>query len=103
MVTDAGCMKTMDCVVNCPTQVLHVGFGKPAISKKSVQVAEAKPPKWDLTIPEEIGIGILCLALFWAWRGLYASIPLLMAIGIATVLSWFFWKSNSLCKNNSIN
>lgn len=92
MVTDPGCMKTMDCVVNCPTQALHVGFGKSAIGKKSVQLAEPKQPKWDLSIPEEIGIGILCLVLFWSWRGLYASIPLLMAIGIATVLSWYFWK-----------
>lgn len=103
MVTDPGCMKTMDCVVNCPTQVLHVGFGKPAISKKSVQIAEPKATKWDLTMSEEIGIGVLCLALFWAWRGLYASIPLLMAIGIATVLSWFFWKCWRIFRDKNVN
>ncbi len=103
MVTDPGCMKTMDCVVNCPTQALHVGFGKSAIGKKSVQIAEPKKPKWDLTIPEEIGIGILCLVLFWSWRGLYASIPLLMAIGIATVLSWYFWKCWRILTDKNIS
>lgn len=103
MVTDAGCMKTMDCVVNCPTQALHIGFGKPAVRKKSVQLAEPKKPKWDLTMFEEVGIGLLCLALFWAWRGLYASIPLLMAIGIATVLSWYFWKCWRVLKSQNVN
>ena len=99
MVTDPGCMKTMDCVTNCPTQALYVGFGKPALRRKAVQRAEPRPRKWDLSITEEVILAIMCLLLFWSWRGLYNAIPMLMAIGLASVLTWVFWRGWRLLRD----
>ena len=103
MVTDPGCMKTMDCVANCPKEALYFGFGKPAIKRSSVQRAEPRPRKWDLSMTEEFVLAILCIILFWSWRGLYASIPMLMAIGIASVLTWMFWRGWRLLRDQNAN
>ena len=99
MVTDPGCMKTMDCVTNCPTQALYVGFGKPALRRNSVKRAEPRPRKWDLSLAEEVVLAVVCLVLFWSWRGLYGSIPMLMAIGIASVLTWVLWRGWRLIRD----
>ncbi|MEE2908677.1 MAG: 4Fe-4S binding protein [Planctomycetota bacterium] len=101
MVTDPGCMKTMDCVTNCPTKALYVGFGKTALRRNTVKRMEPRPRKWDLSITEEIILAIVCLLLFWAWRGLYNAIPMLMAIGIASVLTWVFWRGWRLIRDQN--
>ena len=103
MVTDPGCMKTMDCVANCPTDAIKMGFGPPAVSRAKHQRETPKPVKWDLSLTEEIVLALTCLLLFWAWRGLYASIPMLMAIGIATVLTFMFWKGWRLIRDPNLN
>ncbi|MCH2134475.1 MAG: 4Fe-4S binding protein [Phycisphaerales bacterium] len=103
MVTDPGCMKTMDCVTNCPSDALYIGFGKSALKRTSVQRAEPRPRKWDLSMAEEIVLAVLCLILFWSWRGLYASIPMLMAIGLATVLTWVFWTGWRLVRQPNVS
>lgn len=103
MVTDPGCMKTMDCVNNCPTQALYFGPGKTALGRKSVQRAEPARRKWDLSMTEEVVLAILCFLLFWSWRGLYASVPMLMAIGIASVLTWVFWRTWRLLRDPNAN
>ena len=103
MVTDPGCMKTMDCVTNCPTDAIKMGFGAPAIIRSKHQRETPKAAKWDLSMTEEIVLAVTCLLLFWGWRGLYASIPMLMAIGIATVLTFMFWKCWRLTRDPNLN
>jgi polyferredoxin/Flp pilus assembly protein TadD len=94
MVTDPGCMKTMDCVAICPDDALRFGFGKSAAATtKGTPKAEPVPPKWDLSWPEEWACAAICLLAFLAYRGVYASVPLLMAMGMAPITTFLLWKT----------
>ena len=71
MVTDPGCMKTMDCVAICPDDALHFGFGKSAAATtKQAPRTTPVPTRWDLTWPEEWACAAICLLSFLAYRGL---------------------------------
>ena len=87
MVVDSGCMKTMDCIEACPNDALSMGIG-------AVAAGKPRPNRnWDLTWPQEVMLAILMLALVLAWRGTYGAVSMLMAMGIAIVLTWMFWKA----------
>src|SRR5437762_10351573 len=76
MVVDPGCMKCMDCVNVCPNDALYFGFGKPTLlAPKSNAIKRSH----SLTWPEEIVGALVFLGSFLAVRGVYASVPFLMA------------------------
>ena len=87
MVIDSGCMKTMSCIDACPNDALSIGFGTNAIGKRTT------PKKYDLTMKEEVCIAAIFLFGFFAFRGLYASVPMLMAVGMSLVVTWMLWKA----------
>lgn len=91
MVVDPGCMKCLDCVSVCPKNALYFGFGKPALKKGPPKRAMPKK-RYDLTWPEEITFALVFLGSFFAYRGLYAVIPMLMAVGMAGVTTFVLWK-----------
>jgi tetratricopeptide (TPR) repeat protein/NAD-dependent dihydropyrimidine dehydrogenase PreA subunit len=80
MVVDQGCMKCMDCVSVCPTDALYFGFGKPLI-----KVPEAIKKNYSMTWGEEFAAVFVFLASFLAVWDVYQLVPMLMALGIATV------------------
>jgi tetratricopeptide (TPR) repeat protein len=83
MVVDQGCMKCMDCVSVCPNDALYFGFGKPAaVVSKSIK------KNYSLTWPEEIGAAIVFFVSFMAVWDVYQLVPMLMALGIATVTTF---------------
>jgi len=86
MVIDSGCMKIMDCIDACPNNALAIGFGSTSIGKRT------KLKKYDLSIAGEIGVTIYFLFGFFAFRGMYAAVPMLMAVGISLVGTWIVWK-----------
>ncbi|MDQ2986679.1 MAG: tetratricopeptide repeat protein [Armatimonadota bacterium] len=86
MVVDAGCMKCMDCVSVCPKGALYYGFGRTSLSVKAA--TPAPPRKYDFTWPEEIGMAAMFLVAMYAFRGLYDAVPLLLAIGLASVTAF---------------
>lgn len=85
MVVDPGCMKHMDCISVCPNDALYFGFGRP-----SVAVSKAKENKsaYTLTWPEEIFAALVFLASYFAVWDVYQLIPMLMALGIATITTY---------------
>lgn len=91
MVVNPGCMKCMDCVSVCPNDALSFRLTKPAIFKGE---PAGKPPRriFDMTWPEEIAMVIVFIAAFFAWRGLYGLIPMLMAAGLAGSVAFLAWK-----------
>lgn len=91
MVVDPGCMKCMDCVSVCPNDALSFGFAKPAVIKGPPK-NEAPKRKFDLTWREEVALAIVLLAAFFAWRGIYGVVPMLMAAGVAGVIAFLAWK-----------
>ena len=101
MVTDPGCMKTMDCIDTCPNDALYFGFGTSAA--KTAPRSEPVEKKWDLTPREEWCFGLICLLVFLSFRGAYASIPLLMAIGIASIFTFLAWKAWRIARDEHVN
>lgn len=83
MVVDPGCMKCMDCVSVCPNDALYFGFGKPAIG-----VPKTISKNYSLTWTEEIVGATTFAASYLAVWDVYQLVPMLMALGIATVTTF---------------
>lgn len=94
MVVDPGCMKCMDCVAACPSDALYFGFGAPAVAKKVRDAEHHKQSKakakrrFDLTWPEEIAAALIFLVVFLAMRGVLDQIPMLLAGGVAIIVTF---------------
>jgi polyferredoxin/tetratricopeptide (TPR) repeat protein len=85
MVIDPGCMKCMDCISVCPNDALYFGFGKPTIA---VPKSNATKRNYSLTWPEEIVGAIVFLGSFLAVWDVYQLVPMLMALGCATITTF---------------
>lgn len=83
MVVDQDCMKCMDCVSVCPNDALYFGFGKPAVA-----VPKTIKKNYSLTWAEEIAGAFIFLVSFLAVWDVYQLVPMLMALGIATVTTF---------------
>ena len=81
MVVDQDCMKCMDCVSVCPNDALYFGFGKPALTKSVKK-------NYSLTWIEELVGAIVFPASFFAVWDVYQLVPMLMAVGIATITTF---------------
>ncbi len=97
MVVDPGCMKCMDCISVCPNDALYFGFGKPAVA-----VPKSITKNYSLTWPEEIFGALVFLASFFAVWDVYQLVPLLMALGIATVTTFLALRSWRLLRANDL-
>lgn len=98
MVVDPGCMKCMDCVSVCPNDALYFGFGKPAVGVKN----EIKR-NYSLTWPEELlGAVVFFLSFMAAWN-VYQLVPMLMALGIATVTTFVVLRSQQLLRRADLS
>ncbi|MEW6250413.1 MAG: tetratricopeptide repeat protein [Planctomycetota bacterium] len=100
MVVNPGCMKCTDCVSVCPKHALHFGFGRPAMiaaqarpssggaaaSGKSDTVAPAR--RHDYGWPEELALAAGFGLALYAFRGLYDSVPFLLALGMASITAF---------------
>jgi polyferredoxin len=91
-VVDPGCMKCLDCVNSCPKQALRFGFGAPPLlARLRAKLASgARPPsagsvRAEFTWPEEIAAALVFGGALYAFRDLYAAVPFLLAIGLATL------------------
>src|SRR4029453_17132266 len=83
MVVDPGCMKCMDCVSVCPNDALYFGFGRPAVAvKPSIK------RHYSLTWPEEILAAVVFVVSYWAVWDVYQLVPMLMALGWASVTTF---------------
>ena len=90
MVVDPGCMKCMDCISVCPNDALYFGFGAPTIA---VPKTSATKKTYSLTWPEEIvGAGVFLASYLAVWD-VYQLVPMLMALGCATVTTFLVLKT----------
>jgi polyferredoxin/tetratricopeptide (TPR) repeat protein len=95
MVVDPGCMKCMDCISVCPNDALYFGFGKPTIA---VPTSNAVKKNYSLTWPEEIFGAVVFLSSFLAVWDVYQLVPMLMALGCATVTTFLTLKTWKLLR-----
>ncbi|MET0753882.1 MAG: tetratricopeptide repeat protein [Pyrinomonadaceae bacterium] len=93
MVVDQDCMKCMDCISVCPNDALYFGFGKP-----SVAVPKTIKKNYSLTWIEEIAAAFVFLASFLAVWDVYQLVPMLMALGIATVTTFLALRALKLIR-----
>lgn len=93
MVVDPGCMKCMDCVSVCPTDALYFGFGKPAIGANTKPNEKRTAKTYSLTWPEELFAAVVFTASYLAVWDVYQLVPMLMALGIATVTTYLAVRS----------
>ena len=108
VVMDAGCMKCMDCVSACPNGALSVGLAMPALFTKprapeTAAIAKQKQQaRYDLTLREEVIFGVVFYLMFFAFRGLYGAIPLLMACGFAAIGTFLVHKCWRLLRDVNV-
>lgn len=95
MVVDPGCMKCMDCISVCPNDALYFGFGKPTLL---VPKSNAIKKSYSVTWPEEIVGLVVFFGSLLALRGVYGLVPLLMALGWATITTFLTLKTWRLLK-----
>lgn len=86
MVTDPGCMKTMDCVSVCPKNALYFSVGRPNFLGKRTK--KKRKRVYDFTWGEEIFMAVVFLGALYAFRGLYGQIPFLLAIGASVITAF---------------
>jgi len=98
MVVDPGCMKCMDCISVCPNDALYFGFGMPTLAAPK---PKAIKKSYSLTWPEEIVGAIVFLGSFLAVRGVYALVPFLMALGVASVTTFLAVKTMRLLSTST--
>ncbi len=89
-VVDPGCMKCMDCVSVCPTDALSFRFAKPSVGRSPVSKVARH---YDSSLREDVALLAVFALAFFATRGLYGLIPLLMAMGIAACVTFLAWKA----------
>ena len=87
MVVDPGCMKCMDCVSVCPNDALYYG-----LKAKSEKEYTGKPTlkSYDFSLAEEIVGMLIAGATIYAMRGLYDTVPLLLAVALGVITAWLF-------------
>ncbi len=100
-VLDRNCVRSFDCVGACPHKALSFSFTRPAFLGHN---AGTKPAahRYDLTWPEEIACLGVFLAAFMVLRGLYGTIPLLMAAPLAAIAAYLAWKSIRLVRDENV-
>jgi polyferredoxin/tetratricopeptide (TPR) repeat protein len=98
MVVDPGCMKCMDCISVCPNDALYFGFGKP-----SIIVPKTITKNYSLTWPEEAVGAFVFLSSFLAVWDVYQLVPLLMALGVATITTFLAVRTWRLLKAKDLS
>ena len=98
MVVDQDCMKCMDCVSVCPNDALYFGFGKPALT-----VPKTIKKNYSLTWAEEIAGAIIFPLSFLAVWDVYQLVPMLMALGIATITTFLALRTWRLIKAKDLS
>ena len=87
MVVDPGCMKCLDCVSACPNDALYYGF----VQQSPIPEPRKSTRKsYDFSWPEEIGGLLLTGVTVYALRGLYDTVPFLLAVALGVITAYLF-------------
>lgn len=98
MVVDPGCMKCMDCISVCPNDALYFGFGKPSIT-----AGKSLAKNYSLTWPEELVAAAVFIASYLAVWDAYQLVPMLMALGIASITSYLVVRAITLFRSSDLS
>lgn len=85
-VVDPNCLKDLDCVQVCPNDALSFGFGKPS-GLLSTKKLKGYTKKFDFTVGEDIVLALSTFVFITIFRGLYDTIPFLLAIAMGIIFA----------------
>lgn len=91
-IVDRDCLRDLDCMAACPDGNIVFRFSTPPLFRGAL-ARRGLPRKFDVTPAEELLVAAVVLATFFATRGLYDSVPFLVAITLgvfAGALAWMF-------------
>ncbi len=86
MVVNPACMKDLDCVSVCPQNALSFGFGRPALFRSYKSGRFGVP--YDFSRLEELGVGIVLIAVLLIFDGLYGVTSLFMALTMGGIVGY---------------
>lgn len=102
MVIDPGCMKCMDCVSVCPKDALRYGAGPIPLfdgaTRRARRERRDQPNSTRLPLSEELLLLVVFVVGYLAFRGLYGVVPILLALGLASIFAFFAWVSWRLAR-----
>ncbi|MBL0102280.1 MAG: 4Fe-4S binding protein [Bacteroidetes bacterium] len=86
-VVDPNCLKDLDCIQVCPEDALSFGMAKPA-GFASLKKKDGFKKQYDFSIAEDISLALLTFVFITIYRGLYDTIPFLLAIAFGILFSF---------------
>ena len=101
MVTNPRCLKDLDCIAACPEEAVQYGFRKPPLFRKGHPMGSYSG-RFSFKLKEDVFMLVLFVITVFIFRGLYDSVPFLLAVGLAVctsylaLLAWRFTRSKSM-------
>lgn len=99
-VVNSRCIRSLDCISVCPQNALSLGFTTPA-AIKALGGKRAKQV-YSLTLTEELCATVAGLLTFFAMRGAYGLVPMLMAVGLAICTAAIAIKAGQLLRSPNV-
>ncbi len=89
MVTNPRCLKDLDCIAACPENAVQFGFRTPPLFRKGHPMG-AYGGRFATSLGEDLAMLVLFLVGMYVYRGLYDSVPFLLAVALALCTGYLF-------------
>lgn len=93
-VISPNCAKTLDCKAACPRDALSLALSRPTLAHAFGRSGVPRS-RFDASLGLELLLLAVFAAVFFVTRGLYARVPMLMAVGLGVTgcgAAWFAWR-----------
>lgn len=87
MVTNPRCLKDLDCVTACPENAVRYGFRLPPLFRKGHPMG-AYGGRFSNTVGEDVLLAVAFLVAMPVYRGLYDTVPFLLAVALSVCTAW---------------
>lgn len=101
MVTNPRCLKDLDCVTACPERAVRFGFRPPPLFRKGHPMG-AYGGRFSNTVGEDVLLATIFLMAMPVYRGLYDTVPFLLAVGLAVCTAWLFVLGRRLLRKGAV-
>jgi polyferredoxin/Flp pilus assembly protein TadD len=100
-IADPDCVRSLDCIVACPSGALSIGVRSPARSV-AARLRTRTARRYDLSLCEEGGAVAVGIGTFAATRGAYGVVPMLLAGTVAILGAFGTWKAWRLARDPNV-
>jgi len=98
-VVSPDCLKDLDCVAVCPNDAIGYGYRKPSLFKSWSRSVRRH---YDFSLGEEVVLAVTWLATLFVFRGLYASVPFLVTLGLGGIMGYIAVLTIRLLRRESV-